>query len=320
MEGLGGVGVSSDLGLGEGLAGVAGGEGIGLEIPRGGLGEGSREVPNGLPAEQVESFVRGEVEFGGLVEGVGVGDVGPGASGVFQEFLNEAVDRAVGIERGTEVEGAGEGGGWEGMLAGTGGGEAGGEVEVAGERFEDVLPRAGGDFITDGDRLAGSEGAEAVGDDAISRPVASTDHVPRTGAGEEDGGGGMGEVGAAIRGDGEFRSSFTGAVGIVSAHGVFLAVGVQPFAVFVTFICGDHDRHTGMSGATQSIHDVDGAHNVSSEGGNRNVVREPDKGLGGKVEDEVGLDRSGEGGEAGSISKVASVVSGEAGGEAELIE
>ena len=183
-------------------------------------------------------------------------------------------------------------------------------MEVAGDGLQNVLPGAGGYFVADGDGLAGGEGPETVGYDAVGGPVSAADDVAGAGTGEEDEGVGTGEVGSAVGSDGDFRSSFAGTVGIVPAHGVLLAIGVEPLAVFITLIRGDHDGHAGMGEGAEGIHDVDGAHDVGDESGDGDVVGKPDEGLGGEVKDEIRLEGSGEGGEARGVGQVAPVVGG----------
>ena len=62
------------------------------------------EVPYRLPLEQVECLVDGQIQLGGLVNGVRIGGVDPFAAGVFQQLFDEFGDGAVAGEGRAKVE------------------------------------------------------------------------------------------------------------------------------------------------------------------------------------------------------------------------
>ena len=240
-----------------------------------------------------------------------------------EEGGDEGSDGLVSGDGGAEVEAGGEGvegcGGGAGEIVGSGV-DGCGELEVAAEGFEDVLPRAGGVGVADGDGLASEDGADGVGDDAVGGPVAAADDIAGAGAGDADGGVRGVEERAAVGGDGDFRGPFASAVGVVTAHGVGFAVGVEPLAVFVALVGGDHDDGAGTGGETEGVEHVDGAHDIDGEGFDGLVVGEADERLGGEVEDEVWGGVAGDGGEAVAVHDIGAVVCGDTVVEVELVE
>src|SRR3990172_837797 len=51
------------------------------------------------------------------------------------------------------------------------------QYQVAGERFENMLPGANGVGVPDEDLLAPQEGSDAIGHEAVAGPVSSADHI-----------------------------------------------------------------------------------------------------------------------------------------------
>ena len=169
-----------------------------------------------------------------------------------------------------------------------------------------MLPGTGGVGVAHADGLAGLQGADAVGHDAIERPVPAADDVARAGAGDFDGM--PGEERAAVGGDGQLRHPFAGAVGIEAAHRVFFPVAVHPFAVFVALVGGDENGGARFAERAQGFEDVDGPHDVGGVGLHRFLVGEADEGLRGEVEDEVGLDGLDAAAHEGGVADVADLV------------
>ena len=176
------------------------------------------------------------------MNGVWIGAIIPSAGPVFQGFLDEVLDGAVRVQARAEIKGGleGRGSGWGRDL----GDEMGGESEVSAEGLEDVLPRAGGYFVANGDGLALLECADGIGDDAVEGPIAAADDVAGTGGGDRYGV--VFEKGIPPGRDGDLAGGFAGAVGIVATERVALAVTVEPFAIFVNFVGGDEDGGAGL--------------------------------------------------------------------------
>ena len=141
--------------------------------------------------------------------------------------------------------------------------------------------------VADGDGSGAHESSDAIGDEAILCPIATADDVAGAGAGDFNGA--VFEKGSAIGVDDEFSSGFAGAVGVVAAEGIVFAVGVEPFAVFVAFIGGDEDGGAGFIEFAEGLEDVGSADGVGVPGFKGDFVGEADEGLGGEVEDEVGV-------------------------------
>ena len=190
-------------------------------------------------------------------------------------------------------------------------------MEISGDGLENVLPGACGGFISDGNGRACADGADAIGHDAVPGPVSAADDVARPRRGDADGAGGR-EIGFAEAGDDELRGALAGAVGIVTAHGVLFAVGMEPLAVFVAFIGGDADDGAGLGVAADRIEEMGGAHDVDGEGFDRDVVGEADERLGCEVEDDIRLAVGQRAGEGGAVEEVGAGVRVDARGEAEL--
>ena len=123
-------------------------------------------------------LVGGEIEQRGLMDGPRVAPVFPAARPVLEDFLHQLGDCPIGTARGAEVEGSRQ---LRIESRKSRVHEAGAEPEVAGKRFEHVLPGAGGDLVAHRDRRAGLQATNAIWDDAIGCPIAPADDVAGSG-------------------------------------------------------------------------------------------------------------------------------------------
>ena len=103
------------------------------------------------------------------------------------------------------------------------------------------------------------------------------------------------------------------------AHGILFTVAVEPLAVFITLVGGDHHDGAGMPAAADGFQEVDGPEDVGGEGFHGDLIREPDERLGREVENELRLLLRDDAGQSGKVCQIASVVGGQARGDAELI-
>ena len=94
---------------------------------------------------------------------------------------------------------------------------------------------------------------------------------------------------AAIRGDNYLRRALAGAVRIVTSHGVALAVGPHPFAIFVALIAGDTDDCLQPDGVPARLEDMNRALDIGGEGFDRLRIGQADQRLRGEVENDFRL-------------------------------
>ena len=261
---------------------------------------GRWKIPEGLPAELVKGPVPGKVEAAGLVGCGCIGFVYPAAWPVHHDLLDQCADGLVGRERGAEVVGSASllqrraVAGLQRLVL------VRGELQVTGEGLQHMLPGARGGGVAHRDGLAVLQVADAVWDDAVFCPVAAADDVAGAGGGDADSRRlarvRRVEIGAAIGGDGQLGGGLAGAIGVVAAEGVILAVGAEPFAVFVALVGGDTDRGAdAVAGLVarrelaQGVEQMNGAHDVGGVGLDRLAVGQSDQGLCGQMKDIVRL-------------------------------
>ena len=150
-----------------------------------------------------------------------------------------------------------------------------------------MLPWSRRELVPDRDNFARVQGFEDIGDDPILGPITTPDDIagssrcdPKFRRVREER--------ATVGGSDQFRATFGGAVGIVATHGVFFAVGVEPFAVLVAFIGGDDDTGAWVISDADGVEHVGGSHDVGGKSFHRDVEREPHERLGREVEDKIG--------------------------------
>ena len=95
---------------------------------------------------------------------------------MFECFINDVCDAAVGTERGAKIKGAAKLIEFRRFLF-SGLVNGGGKVQVAAEGLQNVLPWTCGDFIAHGDRLPSCERTNAVGHDAVQRPISTANDI-----------------------------------------------------------------------------------------------------------------------------------------------
>jgi hypothetical protein len=168
----------------------------------------------------------------------GVGAVFMAARPLAEECVHERANGLGGFATRAEVETLTETRGLRGEVWLT---QAGTQPEVAGERFEHVLPRTGGPTIADDGGLAGLECAYTVRDNTVGREVTATDDVASAARGECSLSRRRTERTAPGR-DEEFRHAFRGAVWIVAAHRFVFTIAFGSLAVLVALVRG-HNHH-----------------------------------------------------------------------------
>src|SRR3954454_23197418 len=102
-----------------------------------------------------------------------------------------------------------------------------------------MLPRTRGLTVTNWDRFTAAKKADAIRNDAIGRPAATADYVPRAGGGDTHWR--LRKERAPIRGDNQLSSGLARAVRIVAAERIFFTITVKPLPVLVALIGRDHD-------------------------------------------------------------------------------
>ncbi len=138
------------------------------------------------------------------------------------------------------------------------------QPQVAAQRLQHVLPRPHGARIAHGQLPARANRPHGIGHDAVRRPVAGTDHVARARGGQRDRAA-RSEKGGTEGRRHQFFAALGGAVRIVAAHGIVLAVGVVLFAVLVALVARHHDHGARPAGAPHGVEHVGRAAHVDVE-------------------------------------------------------
>ena len=97
------------------------------------------------------------------------------------------------------------------------------------------------------------------------------------------------EVAVAVGARDQLGAPLAGAVRVAAAHRVRLPVGVADLEVLVALVAGHDDDGADRRAGAHRLEHVDRAHDVGLEGVARLGVRLADDGLGGQVEDDLGL-------------------------------
>ncbi len=105
----------------------------------------------------------------------------------------------------------------------------------------------------------------------------------------------------------------------MAAHRILLAIGVEPFAVFVTFVRGDTHHGAGLSVEADGLQEMNRTEHVGGEGFDRDLVGKADKRLGGEMEDDLRRKVRDQGGESGPVGKVVATIPCNPASETELI-
>lgn len=105
----------------------------------------------------------------------------------------------------------------------------------------------------------------------------------------------------------------------MAAEGIVFAIAVEPLAVFVTFVGGDHDCGARMANITQCLDHMDGAHDICLPCLDGNLVGKPDERLCGEVEYKVGPGRIHRSGDGDGVADVTTDVA-ETGGQFDLLK
>lgn len=95
-------------------------------------------------------------------------------------------------------------------------------------------------------------------------------------------------------GDGDLGTGLAGAVGIVAAEAVVLAVAVVPLPVGVDLVGGDHHHRAGMAQRPQGLKHVEAALHVGAPGAERISVTAAHQGLCRQVKHHFGITRPGD--------------------------
>ena len=145
------------------------------------------------------------------------------------------------------------------------------EHEITGKAFENVLPGAGSVGRTYLGRFAACRGANDVRNQPIIRPVAAADDI----AGARSGDQGCvlrRKKGLAVAGYDELGRGFRGAVGVVSAKRIVLAVAPRPFMVLVDLVGRHHDDGLHVRSLAAGIEQVCGADDIGGPGFQRRTI------------------------------------------------
>ena len=260
-------------------------------------------------------FVGGEVKEPGLVDGGRIAFIHPFTGPIFEDLLNELGDGSIGSEGRTEIESRGQLGVERRKRRRS---QARAEPEVAGERFQHMLPRTGRNLVAHRNGITGYERANAIRHDAIERPVSATDHVAGTGRGHTDRGVGTRKIGAPVGGHHELGRTLGGTVRIVTAHRVFLAVSMGPFAILVTLVGRDDDDGARTSGEADRLEHVDRAHDVSRVGLHRLLVGQAHQRLRRQMENKIRTRLGDHGEDGGEVADIALDMT-ETGAESKLV-
>ena len=150
-----------------------------------------------------------------------------------------------------------------------------------------MLPGTHGLGIAHPQRLATAKGADRVRHDAVGRPVAGPDDIARAGRGQLNPTA-RGKKRGAVRGRHQLLAALRGAVGIMPAHRIVLAVGVILLAVFVALVAGDHHHGTGVPGLAHGLQHMRRAAHVGVHRLDRLRVRPPHQRLRRQMKHRVG--------------------------------
>ena len=160
--------------------------------------------------------------------------------------------------------------------------------QIAGQRFQNVLPGTSGKRVANLDRLTVHQRLDAVGDYPVLGPVTPADYVAgsyarrskirpilekRIHVGRED----------------HFRRRLRRAVGVVTAQFVVFPIPPEPLPVLVAFVRGHIDYRTERRCRPYRFQDVDRARYIGVKGCLRVFIGRPDQGLRRKMEEKFGL-------------------------------
>jgi hypothetical protein len=159
-----------------------------------------------------------------------------------------------------------------------------GKGQISAQWFKHMLPWTGGRWISKDERHVGGKGADRIRDQAVFGEIAAAHHISRPGC--CDSYSGFIEEAVTIGGGDDFRARLAGAVGVISAEGVALAVGVLPLAVFVALVGRDDNNRFDSAGLAAGLKEIGCSKDIGLKGFERIPVGLTDKRLGGEVEDD----------------------------------
>src|SRR5690349_21497938 len=132
-----------------------------------------------------------------------------------------------------------------------------------------MLPRPYRLRISDGRRTTLRESRNQIRDKPILRPIAASDHVTGSRAGNRDAPSGrrwLREKRTAISGGDELCTTFAARIRIVAAHRLVFTVTPQPLPVLIALVTRNDDGSSHGRATTNRFQDVNGAHDVRGIG------------------------------------------------------
>ena len=118
-------------------------------------------------------------------------------------------------------------------------------------------------WIAYAQRRTAAERPNSVGDEAVFGPIAAADYI--AGAAPSRSPVASGRKTILIGGSYQFRTAFTGTVGIVAAEPIILTMSLRRVAIRVTFVTGYDDDGAHRSGLPRCLEHVRGAHHVGRQ-------------------------------------------------------
>ena len=145
------------------------------------------------------------------------------------------------------------------------------QPQIPGERVEDMLPGTHRKWPPHVQHGVMAPCAKRVGQQAIGRPVATAQHI--AGARCRQCRGRIGQKGITVTGHHQFSGRLAGAVGIVTAQGVVLAVGAVPLPIAVHLVGGHHDDDAHTATVAHRVEQMRGPHDIRCQSLHRLGIR-----------------------------------------------
>ena len=162
------------------------------------------------------------------------------------------------------------------------------EMKVGSEGLENMLPRASGIRIANFNGLILTQGSDAIGNETISRPIATANDVARARA-RRPNPPRLRKKGGPIRGKDDLRATFRSAVRITTTEDVGFPIAPLPIDISVAFIGSYEDERPNAFDTAHGFADIHRASDIRIKSRLGVPIGLTNEGLGSEVKDDLGL-------------------------------
>jgi len=124
-----------------------------------------------------------------------------------------------------------------------------------------MLPRPRRQRRANIERAFGIKRAQEIRNQPIQSPITATNDIAGAGAGQVDAG--RVEKRSSVSGSNQLRTSLAAGIRVRATHGFVLAIGPDPFPVFVALVGGDVNHGLDAGGLAHRFQQIDRAHDVN---------------------------------------------------------